>query len=84
VDTKLVVKLKNFEYAPADLQPGAPIPALFKVLFQERKRLPEPNTDSNLLVLADEETPYSTIRPILASAAAAGFVDLQLVVVQKD
>lgn len=84
VDQKPVIKLKNFEFSAADVQPGGNAPALFKVLYQERKRLPEPNADSNLLILADENTPYSTIKPILASAASAGFVDLQLVVVQKD
>ena len=84
VDQKPVVRLKNFEFAPSEIQPSGNSEALFKVLYAERKRLPEPNQDSNLLILADENTPYSTIRPILASAASAGFVDLQLVVVQKD
>ena len=32
----------------------------------------------------DEDTPYSTLKTILASAANSGFVDLQLVVVQND
>jgi len=84
VDQKEVVKLRNLDFNPADISPNGHSPALFRVLFEQRRRMPEPNMDSTLLVLADEETPYATLKPILASAASAGFVDLQLVVVEKD
>jgi len=40
--------------------------------------------ESNLLVMADERTPYATLEKVLASAAQAGFVDLQLVVINPE
>jgi biopolymer transport protein ExbD len=38
--------------------------------------------DSTILVMADKETPFSTIKTVLTSAAQTGFVDLKLVVVE--
>jgi biopolymer transport protein ExbD len=84
VDAKPIVKLNKFNFDPADLSTQGHSPMLFRVLSQERRRQPEPNMDSTLLILADERTPYQTLKPILASAANAGFVDLQLVVVESD
>lgn len=40
------------------------------------------NHDSTLLVMADQNTPFSTIKTVLTSAAQTGFVDLKLVVVE--
>lgn len=84
VDAQPVVKLKNLEFLPGELQANGQAAALSKSLLSQRKRMPNPNMDSSLLVMADEKTPYSTIGPVLASAALAGFVDLQLVVVKKE
>jgi biopolymer transport protein ExbD len=83
VDQKPIVRLKNFDFAENALQEGLSDP-LYKILFSERKKIPVPNMESNLLVMADERTPYTTIKVVIASAAKAGFVDLQLVVVQPD
>lgn len=84
VDAKPVIKLKKFQFDASDLSEAGQSPMLFKVLSQERRRKPLPNMDSTLLVMADERTPYQTLKPILASAANAGFVDLQLVVVEPN
>jgi biopolymer transport protein ExbD len=84
VDQKEIVKLRGLEFDPADVSPMGHCPPLFRVLLEQRRHLPDANVDSTLLVLADEATPYATLRPVLASAASAGFVDLQLVVIQKD
>ena len=40
--------------------------------------------DSQLLVLADEKTPYNTLKVIMNSAAIAGYVDLQLIVLKPE
>lgn len=84
IDQKEVVKLRGLEFNPSDLAAAGHCPVVYKILAEQRRHLPDPNVDSTLLVLADEQTPYETLKPILASAASAGFVDLQLVVVQKD
>ncbi len=84
VDNKPVTKLNNFEFAADEVASGDASPSITQVLDRERRKLPEPNLDSALVVMADEGTPYSTIKRVVASAAGAGFVDLQLVVVQPQ
>jgi hypothetical protein len=84
VDQKRVVRLRNFEFEPGELPEFGYSGPIYKVLYEQRKHQPNPNMDSNLLLLADERTPYSTIKAILASAASAGFVDLQLVTVTPE
>lgn len=83
VDDKPVLKLNNFEFGPSDVA-GESSPAITEVLNSERKKTPDPNTDSAVVLMADEGTPYSTIKRVVASAAVAGFVDLQLLVVQAQ
>lgn len=84
IDQKPIVTLKDFAFEPGELPEHGLSGPLYRVLFEQRKHLPEPNLDSNLMVLADERAPYSTIERVIASAAGAGFVDLQLVVVQNQ
>jgi biopolymer transport protein ExbD len=84
VDSSPIVKLRAFNFRPGAINDAGVSPALYTVLFSERKKLPIPNMDSNLIVMADDRTPYSTLKAVLASAAGAGFVDLQLVVVEPN
>lgn len=84
IDQKQAVTLNAFQFDPAEDGPGGISPTVLKVLNQQRQLRPEPNMDSSLLVMADQQTPYSTIKRVVASAASAGFVDLQLVVVEGE
>jgi biopolymer transport protein ExbD len=84
IDQKPIVKLNNFEFSPGEVPDHGKFGPLYRVLFEQRKKLPNANADSNLLVLADEKTPYQTLQKVLASAGSAGFVDLQLVVIQPQ
>ena len=86
IDQKPVVALKDFEFSASDLSADeeAGSKEIYALLSEQRKLLPEPNLDSTLLVMADERMPYSTLKRVITSAAQAGFVDLQLVVVQPD
>ena len=84
VDAKPAVSLKAFQFDPAEDGPGGISPSILKVLNDQRKLRPEPNMDSSLIVMADQQAPYSTLKRVVASAASAGFVDLQLIVVQNE
>ena len=84
IDQKGVVTLKNFDFPVNEIQPNGASDAVLNALASQRKKLNIPNQSTELLVLADERTPYSTLKTVMASAANAGFVDLQLVVVQAD
>ena len=84
VDQKPAVALNKFEFDPGEDGPGGVSPSVLKVLNDQRKLKPEANMDSSLIVMADQQTPYSTVKRVVASAASAGFVDLQLIVVQGE
>ena len=84
VDMDHIVELKDFQFSPDDPAAAQASQALYKKLAEQRKIRPDPNYASDLLVLADDRTPYSTLKTALASAATAGFVDLQLVVVKAE
>ena len=84
VDQKTVARLRNFEFEADQATDPAISPAVFGVLNSERTRMPEPNRDTALIVMADQKAPYATIKRVVASAAKAGFVDLQLVVVNPE
>lgn len=84
IDDKAVLSLRNFEFTPEEMASGDASPTITRILNDERKKSPLPNMDSALVVMADEGTPYATIKRVVASAAGAGFVDLQLLVVQAQ
>lgn len=81
VDQKSVARLKNFEIQKAS---GSKSEEVYQALLNVRKRLKMEVADSHLLLLADKRTPYMTLKDVMNSAASAGFVDLQLAVVQSE
>jgi len=95
VDQKPAVGLKNFAFTDAAPKAtsatgetgatGGDVSAeISKALMAQRKNMTGNEIDSHLLLLADQRTPYATLRRVMNSAASAGFVDLQLAVVQAD
>jgi biopolymer transport protein ExbD len=84
IDDQQVLTLQNYQFNTDEQGPGETSPTITKILNAERKKTPDANNDSALVVMADEGTPYSTIKRVVASAAGAGFVDLQLLVVQAQ
>lgn len=84
VDDKPALTLHDFMFTAEELAAGESSPTIARLLQAERKKTPDPNLESALVVMADEGTPYSTIKRVVASAASAGFVDLQLLVVQTQ
>lgn len=84
VDQKAVVRLSNFEFPETDQGDFGTSESVSKALKDQRSLTPNPNQDSTLIVMADELAPYSTIKRVIASAAQAGFVDLQLVVIEQE
>lgn len=84
VDDKSVMSLTNFELPLTEVIENGMSQSVYQAFIGKRKGHQEGNAESELLVLADENTPYSTLKTVLASAANSGFVDLQLVVVQDE
>lgn len=82
LDQKPVLKLEGFRFVAGN--DAASMDSLYRALSEQRKKLPNPNLAPSLLLISDERTPYATIERVLASAASSGFVDLQLLVIQKE
>ena len=86
VDQKLTVPLRDFSFT-GEGEPGenGKSEEIFQALLKQRKnKTGVEQEDSHLLLLADQRTPYATLKRVMNSAASAGFVDLQLAVVQAD
>jgi biopolymer transport protein ExbD len=83
MDERPVMGLKQFQFEPLDLETDGTPRALNDALSRQRKK----NTLQKypqMLILADQSTPYSTLKRVLASASNSGFVDYKLVVVVDE
>lgn len=94
VDQKKVADIDNFEIkelkqalqdSTQPVENGAIFkPVLDALLVEKQKDEKAGKVETNLLVMADERTPYATLKAIMASAASAGYTDLQLVVMGNN
>lgn len=90
IEGKPVIALKDHRFEAKDLRSGGSL-ALTKVFEQERKRQNEiakynkdVKIEGKVLLLADQDTPYTTLRTVLTAAALHGFTDYKLVVVKQE
>jgi biopolymer transport protein ExbD len=85
VDQKPALQLHNFAFDPSEeLGVAGSSPTILKLLNEKRKLQPDTEPEVSLLIMADEKTPYSTLKRVVASASGAGYVNLQLVVIQAE
>jgi biopolymer transport protein ExbD len=84
VDQKPAVALQNFEFPASEIQNPTGSETISRLMKEQRELKPEPNRESSVVVMADQRAPYATIKRVIASAAGAGFIDLQLVVVDPQ
>jgi biopolymer transport protein ExbD len=91
VEGNPVLKLAQFRMPASEkLQNGAS-KSLSTAIEKERKRQlliaqanPEVKVDAKVIVVADQKTPYDTLKTVLASAAAHGYTDFKLAVIQNE
>jgi len=91
VEGNPVSQLKNFRFAPEDLQAAGVSKSLIAAFDTARQRqllIAKVNAsvkvDSKILIVADQRAPYTTIKSVLASAALQGYTDFKLAVVKGD
>jgi biopolymer transport protein ExbD len=84
VDAKPAIKLEAFNFPEIETQNTASSATIRTQLQAQRELRPEPNRDSSLIIMADQKTPFSTLKRVIASASEVGFVDLQLIVVNPE
>lgn len=91
LEDKLASKLRKFRFLPDSLESdGTPRDlnsAFIAAKKQEKSRNPAASKDAavltQLLVLADRNTPYSTLRTILLAAGKFGYEEYKLVVITE-
>lgn len=91
VEQEPVLTLSKFQVDSKDFTPEGGSKILAAKLDLARKRqllIAKANTDvkvdSKVIIVADQHTPYSTLKRVLASAAVQGFTDYKLAVVNKN
>jgi biopolymer transport protein ExbD len=91
VENNPVSSLKGFRFDAKDLNASG-IPVSLDAAFERQKKRQELIAQSNsdvqldkkMLVVADQRTPYLTLKSVLSVAAVHGYSDFKLVVVQKE
>lgn len=83
--------LKAYSFDQTDMQGNGTSKSLGQVMERERNRqllISKSNSDvkvdSKVLIIADQHTPYSTIKTVLATAAVSGYTDFKLAVIRGD
>ncbi len=91
IENKPIVPLENFQFQAGELQSGSVSKTLNTALATEKERqklIAGSNTkvkiDAKVLIIADQHTPYSTLKSVLGSAALNGFSEYKLVAVKSD
>lgn len=89
VDHGEITKLEGFRFQDESAFIHSITESLLRVRVKNLKRHPASASsvvpaDSRIQIFANEQTPYSTLKPILTAAAVAGYVDLQLVVSRTE
>jgi len=90
VDGKPAATLAGFDFEETDTESNGTSRSLNTMLISERDRMrdearkpgdPEPEAPK-VLVMADQHTPYRTLKAVMNSAANAGFGEFKLIVVE--
>jgi biopolymer transport protein ExbD len=91
VEGEAVQSLDQFQLQANTVIENGSIEALNHVLKKARERqnlISKANAtvqqDSKVIILADQRTPYRTLKAVLASSAYNGFTDFKLAVVRRD
>jgi biopolymer transport protein ExbD len=91
VEGQPVAELQNFKFDTSDIKANGSSTVLSKALERERQRqllIAKANSDvkvdAKIMIVADQNAPYSTVKSVLASAALNGYTDFKLAVVKGD
>ena len=84
VDDHPATHLTNFRFARSDMESNGTSRSLNTTLLNQKSRRAPASADKPLMILADERTPYATLRSVMASAQNSGFDQFKLVVVEDQ
>jgi len=83
MEDKQILQLNDFQITPTEFESNGSLRSLNAALSQQISKDTLLKTHQ-ILILADQNTPYSTLKKVLASAATNGFLDYKLVVVEDQ
>ena len=91
VEGNLILKLEGFRMPAGEKLANGTSKTLAAAIEKERKRQmliaqsnPDVKVDDKVVVIADQHTPYETLKAVLASAAVHGYTDFKLAVIQNE
>ena len=86
LDDKQIIGLNDFNFERTELESDGTPRLLNQAFIREKNKhnIDAQAETGKILLLADQKAPYSTIKAILNSAANNGYMDLKLVVVNKE
>lgn len=82
LDDKKITDLNHFQFDPSDMESNG-VPKSLNAAFTKQRQKDTLHQYPRMMVLADEGTPYGTLKTVLASAAYSGFEGFKLVVVEN-
>lgn len=83
VEGKSIVDLVGFKFPSDDLLPVGISKKLFETLKEHKEKSGETG-NAKVIILADKDVPYSSLKVILTSAAGSGLTDFKLAVRGMD
>jgi biopolymer transport protein ExbD len=91
VDHQPVSVLDHFHFQSTDLQANGISNSLNQSFQNQKKKQlfisqanPDVKADKKVLIIADQRTPYVTLKSVFASAAQNGYSDLKLIVAKRE
>lgn len=82
LDDKKIADLNQFQFDPADMESNG-LPKSLSAAFTHQRQKDTLAQAPRIMVLADQSTPYGTLKTVLASASYSGFDGFKLVVVEN-
>jgi biopolymer transport protein TolR len=79
VEGQPIVELQDFKFPMDDLLPVGISKKLFETLKEHKEKSLDPE-NTNVIILADKDVPYSSLKVILTSAAGSGLTNFKLAV----
>lgn len=85
VDDRSVLKLDEFKFDSRDLDDLGGLKEVSKAISEEKKKhAAGDSTERTVVIIADQKTPYSTMKRVIASTSSQGFMNLKLMVVKEQ
>jgi biopolymer transport protein ExbD len=82
LDEKKIIDLKDFRFDAGDIASNG-LPRSLSDAFTKQKQKDTLNQNQRIMVMADQSTPYGTLKTVLASASYSGWEGFKLVVVEN-